>query len=314
MARKKFNIKEYRELERQYKELEKRLPPDQRIDNVDISNDFMFCYLMQDKEIFAEVLHRILPDIQIGRIELCEYQKSIREYIDMQGVRFDVYAKTGAKGNTKIFDVEMQNVNEDNLAKRARYYHAVMTSNIMNRATIKHYKNLPCEFVIFICKFDLFKQGKYIYEFENFCVQDKNLRLGDDTHTIFVNAQGSDGDISPELKNFLDFVLGKKSDDPLIKKLDVMMNIAKQKPEWRMNYMKLLMRDSVKYEAGRQEGLQEGLQEGRQEGLQEGERKGTLSEKFATAKRLISMGLSFDDICKATQLSFNDLNSLLQKA
>ncbi len=66
--------------------------------------------------------------------------------------------------------------------------------------------------------------------------------------------------------------------------------------------MKLLMRDSVKYEAGRQEGLQEG------------ERKGTLSEKFATAKRLISMGLSFDDICKATQLSFNDLNSLLQKA
>ncbi len=62
------------------------------------------------------------------------------------------------------------------------------------------------------------------------------------------------------------------------------------------------MRDSVKYEAGRQEGLQEGRQEG------------TLSEKFATAKRLISMGLSFDDICKATQLSFNDLNSLLQKA
>ncbi len=62
------------------------------------------------------------------------------------------------------------------------------------------------------------------------------------------------------------------------------------------------MRDSVKYEAGRQEDRQEGLQEG------------TLSEKFATAKRLISMGLSFDDICKATQLSFNDLNSLLQKA
>ena len=70
--------------------------------------------------------------------------------------------------------------------------------------------------------------------------------------------------------------------------------------------MKLLMRDSLNFEAGRAEG--------RAEGEKQGIVKGTLGEKFATAKRLISMKLSFDDICKATQLSLEDLNSLLQKA
>ena len=66
--------------------------------------------------------------------------------------------------------------------------------------------------------------------------------------------------------------------------------------------MKLLMRDSVKYEAGRLEGLQEG------------ERKGTLSEKFATAKRMLSSGFKIPEILKLTELSLEDLNSLLQKA
>ncbi|MBR1419419.1 MAG: Rpn family recombination-promoting nuclease/putative transposase [Synergistaceae bacterium] len=302
MAGKKFNIKKYKELEKKYKKLEATLPYDKRIENVDISNDFMFCYIMQDKEIFAEVLSRILPDIQIGRVELCEYQKTMREYIDMQGVRFDVYAKTSLNGEMKIFDVEMQNANEDSLPKRARYYHSIMTSNIMNRAKIKNYKYLPCEFVIFICKFDLFKRGKYIYEFENLCIDDKDLSLGDDTHTIFVNAAGSIGEISPKLKNFLDFVLGKTSNDPFITKLEDRIVLAKQRPEWRMDYMKLLMRDSLNFEAGLAEGEKQGIV------------KGTLGEKFATAKRMLSLNFKLSEIMEATQLSLNDLNSLLQQA
>ena len=298
MAGKKFNIKKYKELEKKYKKLEATLPYDKRIENVDISNDFMFCYIMQDKEIFAEVLSRILPDIQIGRVELCEYQKTMREYIDMQGVRFDVYAKTSLNGEMKIFDVEMQNANEDSLPKRARYYHSIMTSNIMNRAKIKNYKYLPCEFVIFICKFDLFKRGKYIYEFENLCIDDTDLSLGDDTHTIFVNAAGLIGEISPKLKNFLDFVLGKTSNDPFITKLEDRIVLAKQRPEWRMDYMKLLMRDSLNFEEGEKQGIV----------------KGKLSEKFATAKRMLRLNFTLSEIMEATQLSLNDLNSLLQQA
>ncbi|MBQ6910364.1 MAG: Rpn family recombination-promoting nuclease/putative transposase [Synergistaceae bacterium] len=298
----------YEELEQYYKELEKTLPYDQRIDNVDISNDFMFCHVMQDKEIFAEVLHRILPELDIGRVEFCEYQKTLSEYIDMQGVRFDVYAKTKSDGEIKVFDVEMQKVNKDSLAKRARYYHALMTSNIMNRAEIKNYKDLPDEFVIFICKFDLFGQGRSIYEFENLCRQDTNLSLGDGTRTIFVNADSSDENISPELKNFLNFIMGGTSSDPFIKKLEKIVYIAKQRPEWRINYMKMLMRDSLKLE----EGIAIGERRGERRGIIKGTRLGERKANFATAKKMLSAGIKISEIMKFTDLSLEDLNSLQQ--
>ena len=72
--------------------------------------------------------------------------------------------------------------------------------------------------------------------------------------------------------------------------------------------MKLLMRDSLNFEAG----LAKGRAEGIAAGLAEGEKQGTLSEKFATAKRKLSLGFKISEIMKSTQLSFKDLNSLLQ--
>ena len=55
--------------------------------------------------------------------------------------------------------------------------------------------------------------------------------------------------------------------------------------------MKLLMRDSLNFEAG--------------------EKQGTLREKFATAKRMLSLNFTLSEIMEATQLSLEDLNSLV---
>lgn len=46
-----------------------------------ISNDFLFGKVMQDTELCKELLQRILPDLDIERIEYPELQKSIN--IDM---------------------------------------------------------------------------------------------------------------------------------------------------------------------------------------------------------------------------------------
>ena len=70
--------------------------------------------------------------------------------------------------------------------------------------------------------------------------------------------------------------------------------------------MKMLMRDSLKYEVG----LQEGIIVGERRGIIKGTRLGERKANFATAQRLISMGLSLADICKATQLSLEDLQNL----
>ena len=75
--------------------------------------------------------------------------------------------------------------------------------------------------------------------------------------------------------------------------------------------MKLLMRDSLNFEAGRAEGRAEGRTEGRAEGEKQGIVKGTLREKFATAKRMLNLGFKISEIMESTQLSLEDLNSLV---
>ncbi|MBR1419417.1 MAG: hypothetical protein IJ576_10675 [Synergistaceae bacterium] len=62
--------------------------------------------------------------------------------------------------------------------------------------------------------------------------------------------------------------------------------------------MKLLMRDSLNFEAGRAEG----------------EKQGIIKANLATAKRMLSLGFKISEIMETTQLSLNDLNSLLQQA
>ncbi len=65
------------------------------------------------------------------------------------------------------------------------------------------------------------------------------------------------GDVSPELKAFLDYVMGKKTKDPYVQKLDAAVREAKKNREWRHEYMTLLMRDMENIEKGREEGRRE---------------------------------------------------------
>ena len=58
------------------------------------------------------------------------------------------------------------------------------------------------------------------------------------------------------------------------------------------------------------EGLAEGKAQGLAEGKAEGLAEGKAEEKNATAKRLLSMGLSVEDIAKATSLSVEQVEAI----
>jgi len=62
-------------------------------EELDISNDFLFGKVMQNPELCKELLQRILPDLEIERIEYPELQKSINVDMDARSVRLDVYVK-----------------------------------------------------------------------------------------------------------------------------------------------------------------------------------------------------------------------------
>ena len=59
-------------------------------------------------------------------------------------------------------------------------------------------------------------------------------------------------------------------------------------------------------EKGREEGMAKGLKKGREEGLAIGMEK----EKIATARRLLSMGLSEEQVSTATELPLEEIQKL----
>ena len=106
------------------------------------------------------------------------------------------------------------------------------------------------------------------------------LALGDGTEKIFLNAKGTQEDISKDLKAFLDYVLGKKSENDFIKRLEEEVKEARKNREWRHEYMTLLMRDQENWERGMEAGIEKGKAEGRAEGKAEGRAEGRAEGKF----------------------------------
>ena len=162
----------------------------------------MFSVIMRNPKYCKPFLERILG-VKISRIEYPKSQETIDITADAKSVRLDIYVEDAE--NT-VYNVEMQTVENRNLPKRTRYYHGMIDLNILEKG--ENYKNLKKSFVIFICTFDMFGEGRHIYTFENRCIENLNLPLGDDTVKIILNTKGTMDDVSPELKSLLDYIDG----------------------------------------------------------------------------------------------------------
>ena len=156
---------------------------------------------------------------------------------------------------------------KDNLPKRMRYYQGMIDLNILEKG--ENYKNLKKSFVIFICTFDLFGLGRHVYTFENRCIEDLELPLGDDTTKIILNTKGTLDDVSPEMKRLLDYVDGKGVSDTFTRDLEEAVQSARQNEKWRLDYMTLQQEYRERFQEGKVEGIKEGKIEGKIETLYE---------------------------------------------
>lgn len=158
------------------------------------------------------------------------------------------------------YDIEMQVSDTKEIPKRSRYYQGMIDLQLIDKG--QFYKKLNRSYIIFICPFDAFGKGRHIYTFENICKEDHSISMGDEAIKIVLNANGILDDVSAKLKAFLEYVAGKKSDDPFVKKLDEAVQEAKRNREWRHEYMTLLMRDQENLEKGRRQGIEQGIEQG----------------------------------------------------
>ena len=238
----------------------KRMNSRSRFQDLTIRNGFMFSAVMLREDNSKKFLEMLLQ-VPIKEV-VVSYEKSLIYNPECKGVRLDVYIKDDK--NTR-YDIELQVAHQE-LGKRTRYYHSQMDMDLLESG--QEYKELPMSYVIFICDFDPFKKGKYCYTFENRCLEEFALDMGDESRSIFLSTEGKDGDKIPkELRAFLEFIKTDnaqnniETEDDYVKELQKTIRSIKENRELERSFMT--------WEDIRREARWEGKLEGKREAIME---------------------------------------------
>jgi predicted transposase/invertase (TIGR01784 family) len=261
---------------------------EQDYNNLSFANDFMFAKVMRNADLCKKLLEVIL-NVEIEKIEYPEEQKVIDIAKNAKSVRLDVYVQDG---QSTIYNVEMQATHTKNISKRSRYYQDMIDLNLIKKG--QSYNVLNKSYVIFICMSDIFGKGRHIYTFENVCLQDKELPLGDETIKVFLNPYSDMDDVDDELNNFLKYLADGTVSDAFTKNLEQEVLKVKKNEEWRREYMTLYMKE----------------QEAREEGLAQGRAEAEQAVK-QMAINFIKLGkVSLEEIADATGLPLETVKEL----
>lgn len=230
-----------------------------------LADRFIFYKVMQDKELCRRLLEIIL-NVEIERIEYSEGEKTIEVRNDAKGIRLDIYVKDE---KSTVYNVEMQAAYATNLPQRSRYYQNLIDANLLGRGT--DYRELNRSFVIFICLRDVFGEGRHIYTFENRCIEDTRISLGDGAVKIFLNPYSEMDDVTPELRNFLNYLADGIAADEYTERLVEAVETAKMDPRLMVEYMSYYAEQAdrrAEREESRAEGIAEGMEKERLEAIQ----------------------------------------------
>lgn len=230
-----------------------------KFEELEITDDFIFGKVMQNKELCKQLLETLLG-IQIDDITYPESQKIIDITYQGKSVRLDAYVEDEEQ---RVYNAEMQRgtspEEREKLPKRSRYYQGMIDLNLIEKGAA--YTDLKQSYVIFICTFDPFGQGRYCYTFRNLCMEDKDFVLQDGAARIFFNTKGNMENASEKVKNLLRYMETKRVTDDFTRTLDEEVENVKRNEKWRREYMKTYMHDLEMKWQGKAEGKAEFLVE-----------------------------------------------------
>ena len=229
-----------------------------------IGNAFIFGKIMTTyPDLLLELLQFSLPELHIQSIQNTQREVDIKLALDAHGIRLDVSTRDD---RGRIINVEMQMRDEKNVPRRMRYYSGAIDQTLLEPGI--NYSGLPETVILFITPFDPFGRGFLRYTFRTFCVEDKKLELNDGITKIVLNAAGTEGNISDDLRGFLLLVAGNPNvrRGSFADRVQKKVLIARQNSKWRREFMEWKMTLLNEREKGREEGREEGRKEGREEG------------------------------------------------
>lgn len=186
------------------------------------------------------------------------------------------------------------------MARRSRYYQGNMDLALIKKGM--PLEELPKTFVIFICTFDYFEQGRHLYRFEHLCLEDEGLRLQDGAQKIYLNTKGKLNDVSDELKDFLKYVetttreRADMSRGSLVRNIQKKVELVKNDEAMGVEFMTIEEKMQYRWEDGWNEGKEKGRIEGRKEGERIGlERLNKLFRRLIADQRMEDLEKSTSD-------------------
>ena len=249
-------------------------------DELTISDDFMFCKIMEDEGLCRIFLEMLLAD-KIGKITYLSSQNAIATNSEAKSIRLDVLVRD-ERGTS--YDIEMQVCNEYNLPQRMRYYQAALDISFLDKGY--SYKALSNSYIIFLCLFDPIGSNRAFYTFENMCKEDNRICLQDGARKIILNANAFQQADNPELRGFLQYVVTGEVTTEYTRRIDDMIRTIKVSEQMRKEYRIL---PAVIMDA-----IDEGLQQ----------------KAVQAARNLKQLGISIDIIVQATGLSKEEVENI----
>ena len=243
------------------------------------SNDFLFCKILETKTELCKELVELIFGRKVKEIRNVRSQFSLKQTVKGKGVRFDIIFEDEVNS---IYDFEMQTTDTHNLPKRSRYYQAMIDTSAIEQGI--DYEDLPQSYIVFICTFNPFESGRHLYTFTNLCIEEPALSLGDKTQKVFLCTEGDKEDVSSEIMDFLDYVAGRKLEGKIAKELDAEVKNAREKEEWRAEYMQ----NMAAIMDAKREGHKEGIIQGGNNMLYELVQDGSISIDVASKKMGVS--------------------------
>ena len=220
-----------------------------------LSNDFMFGEVMQDEAISREFLEKLL-DKKIQRIEYINTQDEIHNKYGAHGIRMDVYIEDG---QGTVYNVEVQNVNQHNIEKRARYYQSLIDSRLLEKGA--DYEDLNDTYIIFVCTFDYFKLGLAKYTVARY-IEDTDRQYDDGAHCIILNCKPDTVNVDRSIGEFLAITGGNETANystGLADRVKTRLDSVRADSQKEASYMTFETKIKDRIKAARKEGSMESL-------------------------------------------------------
>lgn len=167
-----------------------------KIQTMNLFHNTFISVVFKDK---GACLHLIQVLMNNPTLKILQFRsQNIIPQLISHGAQLDVLAEDE---DGKIYEIEIQRLEEPAPARRIRFYSSVIDSELLRKGV--NYNQLPEVYLFYITQKDIWQQGQTVYKVKQTLSSSiKDIPYDNGLHTIFINAEINDGSKLAQLMQY----------------------------------------------------------------------------------------------------------------